>query len=111
MAGKSISRQNFAPESENGINKQIGLELSASYTYMSMACYFDRDDVALKGFYKYFKKRSDEERYYAKKVNLFVERFWSYIYLCTLFIFRIAHLYSSCTLINNIVLCTQLDSS
>merc|ERR1719495_1860552 len=32
------------------INKQINMELYASYVYMAMACYFDRDDVALNGF-------------------------------------------------------------
>lgn len=42
-------RQNFHGEVEAGINKQINLELTASYVYLSMAAYFDRDDVALQG--------------------------------------------------------------
>ena len=29
--------------------------------------YFDRDDVALKGFHKFFKESSDEEREHAEK--------------------------------------------
>ncbi len=29
-------RQNYHEESEAGVNKQINLELSASYTYLSM---------------------------------------------------------------------------
>merc|ERR1712209_17122 len=43
-------RTNFHPNSEAMINKQINMELHASYVYMSMAAYFDRDDVALHGF-------------------------------------------------------------
>jgi len=61
-------RQNFNAESEAGINKQINLELYASYVYQSMAFYFERDDVALKGFYNYFKKASEEEREHAEKL-------------------------------------------
>ncbi|KAG1649848.1 Soma ferritin [Nymphon striatum] len=63
----SRPRQNFHQESEACINKQINMELYASYVYMSMSYYFDRDDVALKGFAKYFKKASDEEREHAEK--------------------------------------------
>merc|ERR1711936_1185221 len=48
-------------------NKQINLELHASYVYMSMAYYFDRDDVAYTGFSSYFKKNSDEEREHGEK--------------------------------------------
>lgn len=64
-------RQNYHSESEAGINKQINLELYASYVYQSMAWYFDRDDVALKGFHKFFKKSSDEEREHAEKLMKF----------------------------------------
>lgn len=62
MANVSQCRQNFHADSEAGINKQINLELFASYTYMSMASYFDRDDVAFPGFHEFFKKQSEEER-------------------------------------------------
>ena len=65
----SQCRQNFHQESEIGINKQINLELYASYVYQSMAYYFDRDDVALPGFMKFFKKSSDEERHHAELVR------------------------------------------
>ena len=34
------------------------MELYASYCYQSMAFYFDRDDVALPGFSKFFKNLS-----------------------------------------------------
>ncbi|KAF6200264.1 hypothetical protein GE061_006567 [Apolygus lucorum] len=61
-------RQNFHSDSENAINKQINMELYASYVYLSMSYHFDRDDVALKGFHEYFKKASDEEREHAMKL-------------------------------------------
>jgi len=47
------------------------MELYASYVYLSMAYYFDRDDVALPGFFKFFKKSSDEEREHAQKLMKF----------------------------------------
>ena len=33
-----------------------------------MAYHFDRDDIALEGFHKYFKHQSDEEREHAEKL-------------------------------------------
>merc|ERR1719357_2214547 len=51
-----------------GVNKQINMELHASYVYMSMAAYFERDDVALHGFAKRFRASSDEERGHAMKL-------------------------------------------
>lgn len=59
-------RQNFHNECEAGINRQINLELYASYVYTSMAYHFDRDDVGLKGFHQFFKKSADEEREHAQ---------------------------------------------
>ncbi|KRX46430.1 Soma ferritin [Trichinella britovi] len=62
--------QNFHPESEAALNKQINVELYASYVYLSMAsfgAYFDRDDVALPGFSRFFYKCSEEERTHALK--------------------------------------------
>uniref|UniRef100_UPI0035A3D6A8 Ferritin n=1 Tax=Azumapecten farreri TaxID=106299 RepID=UPI0035A3D6A8 len=64
---ESQPRQNFKVETEAGINRQINLELYACYCYQSMSFYFDRDDVALPGFTKYFKEKSDEEREHAEK--------------------------------------------
>jgi len=60
-------RQNFHEECEAVVNKQINMELYASYVYMSMSYYFARDDVAMMGFAKYFKEQSDEERGHAQK--------------------------------------------
>ena len=60
-------RQNFHAETEAAINAQINMELRASYVYQSLSFYFDRDDVALHGFSKYYKHNSDEEREHAEK--------------------------------------------
>lgn len=60
-------RQNFHANSESALNAQINMELRASYVYQSMSFYFDRDDVALPGFSKYYKHNSDEEREHAEK--------------------------------------------
>ncbi|KAF4523198.1 hypothetical protein B566_EDAN002457 [Ephemera danica] len=68
MASTSACRQNFHEESEKALNKQINLELYASHVYLTIAANFDRDDVALKGFHKWFKKQSDEEREHAEKL-------------------------------------------
>jgi len=70
----SQCRQNFHAESEAGINRQINLELFASYTYQSMAFYFDRDDVALEGFRDFFQKMSDEERGHAQKFMKYMNK-------------------------------------
>jgi len=67
----SQCRQNYHEECEAGVNKQINMELYASYVYLSMAAHFDRDDVALKGAAEYFRKSSDEEREHAQKLITF----------------------------------------
>lgn len=64
-------RQNYHADSEAGINRQINMELYASYCYQSMSFHFDRDDVALPGFAKFFKNASDEEREHAEKLMKF----------------------------------------
>jgi len=63
----SVLRQNYHQECEAGMNKQVNMELHAHYVYLSMSLYFDRDDVALPGFAKYFKKASVEEAEHAEK--------------------------------------------
>lgn len=70
----SFIRQNFHADSENAINKQINLELYASYVYLSMGYYFDRADVALSGISHYFLKSSDEEREHAKKLMTYLNK-------------------------------------
>lgn len=61
-------RQNFHQECEGAINKQINMELHASYVYLSMAYSMNNVEVALPGFFKFFKKCSDEERDHAEKL-------------------------------------------
>ncbi|CAN0548892.1 unnamed protein product [Ectocarpus sp. 8 AP-2014] len=61
-------RQNYHEECEALINKQINMEFYASYVYLSMASYFNRDDQALHGFAQYFQKASDEEREHGMKL-------------------------------------------
>jgi len=61
-------RQNFHEDCEAAINRQINMELYASYTYLSMAFYFDRDDVAFNNVKKFFLKCSVEEREHAMKL-------------------------------------------
>jgi ferritin heavy chain len=70
----AVCRQNYHEECEGYINKQINMELYASYVYMSMAAYFDRDDVALPGMHKFFKNQSDEEREHAEKLIKYQNR-------------------------------------
>jgi len=65
---KSVIRQNYHADTEAAVNKQINMELNASYTYLSMSWYFDRDDVALKGFAKFFSDQCKEEREHAEKL-------------------------------------------
>ncbi|XP_021483999.1 ferritin, mitochondrial [Meriones unguiculatus] len=66
--GPARVRQNFHPDAEAAINRQINMELYASYVYLSMAYYFSRDDVALYNFSKYFLHQSLEEREHAEKL-------------------------------------------
>ncbi|XP_075855454.1 ferritin heavy chain-like [Microcebus murinus] len=61
-------RQNYHPDCEAAINSHINLELQTSYLYLSMAFYFDRDDVALKHFSRYFLHQSNEEKERAEKL-------------------------------------------
>uniref|UniRef100_V9LBS9 Ferritin n=1 Tax=Callorhinchus milii TaxID=7868 RepID=V9LBS9_CALMI len=61
-------RQNFHRDCEAGLNSQINMELYASYVYLSMSYYFDRDDVAFHNFAKYFREQSHEEREHAEKL-------------------------------------------
>ncbi|VDO35069.1 unnamed protein product [Haemonchus placei] len=64
---ESQVRMNFSKEVEAALNKQINIELYASYVYLSMSVYFDRDDVALPHISKWLRKQSDEEREHACK--------------------------------------------
>ncbi|KAM5297242.1 ferritin light chain-like [Glossophaga mutica] len=59
-------RQNYSTEVEAAVNSLANLHLHASYIYLSLGFYFDRDDVALQGVCHFFqelakKKREDAE--------------------------------------------------
>lgn len=56
----SLCKQNYQPETEQLINRQIQRELQASHDYLSMAAYFGRDSVALPGLAKYFSDAAKE---------------------------------------------------
>ncbi|PIO73756.1 ferritin-like protein, partial [Teladorsagia circumcincta] len=64
---ESQVRMHYSKELEAAVNKQINIELYASYVYLSMSVYFDRDDVALPHISKFFQKQSEEERGHASK--------------------------------------------
>ncbi|XP_044432019.1 ferritin-1, chloroplastic [Triticum aestivum] len=52
----------------------FSVECNASYEYHSLYAYFDRDNVALKGFSKFFKESSDEEREHAEMLMEYQNR-------------------------------------
>uniref|UniRef100_A0A8C0IV29 Ferritin n=1 Tax=Chelonoidis abingdonii TaxID=106734 RepID=A0A8C0IV29_CHEAB len=59
--------QNFHAECEAAVNLMVNLELYASYVYLSLSYYFDRDDVALKHMAQFLKEQSHEEWEHAEK--------------------------------------------
>merc|ERR1712203_534405 len=61
-------RQNYHEDCEALINKQINMEFYASYVYLSMSSFFNRDDQALHGFADHFKKESNEGRAHGMKL-------------------------------------------
>ncbi|KAK2820302.1 hypothetical protein Q5P01_023261 [Channa striata] len=65
---QSAVRQNFHSETEADINRLINLKLNASYTFLALGMYFDRDDVALPNFSSFFLERSKTEREQAEKL-------------------------------------------
>ena len=64
----STLKQNFHIDSEALLNRQINLELAASYSYLSLAAYFSRTEVARHGFAKRFRAASREEWTHAQKL-------------------------------------------
>merc|ERR1712007_426814 len=57
-------RQNYHEDCE----EQINMEFYASYVYLSMSSWFNRDDQALHGFAGHFKTESGEERAHGMKL-------------------------------------------
>eukprot|EP01094_Clydonella_sp_ATCC50884_P010267 TRINITY_DN1983_c0_g1_i1.p1 TRINITY_DN1983_c0_g1~~TRINITY_DN1983_c0_g1_i1.p1 ORF type:complete len:169 (+),score=87.53 TRINITY_DN1983_c0_g1_i1:79-585(+) len=70
----SLCRQNFSDEAEQGINAQIQMEQYASQMYLSMAAFFERDEVALPGFQGFFQKSAEEEREHASKLVAYLNK-------------------------------------
>ena len=64
---ENLVRVNYHEDNEALINRQINMELYASYVYTAMAHYFGRPDVALKGHHEFFKKMAEEEHEHANK--------------------------------------------
>ncbi|KAL1775128.1 ferritin light chain 1 [Sigmodon hispidus] len=52
-------RQNYSSEVEAAVNRLVNLHLRASYTYLSLGFYFDRDDMALEGAGHFFRGRQE----------------------------------------------------
>ncbi|XP_041276933.1 ferritin, higher subunit-like [Onychostruthus taczanowskii] len=59
-------RQNYHRDCEAAVNRMVNMELYASYVYLSMGFYFDRDDVALSRLSRFFLEQSREEREHAE---------------------------------------------
>ncbi|NXX66645.1 FRIH protein, partial [Spizella passerina] len=63
---ESQVRQNYHRDCEAAVNRMANMELYASYVYLSMGFYFERDDVALSRLSRYFLEQSREEREHAE---------------------------------------------
>jgi len=50
------------------LQEQISQELLASLTYLNMAAHFQNNQVARKGFFRFFQEQSDEEKKHAHKL-------------------------------------------
>ncbi|NXG95485.1 FRI1 protein, partial [Loxia leucoptera] len=63
---ESQIRQNYHRDCEAAVNRMVNMELYASYVYLSMGFYFERDDVALSRLSQFFLEQSQEEREHAE---------------------------------------------
>ncbi|XP_075383853.1 ferritin light chain-like [Tenrec ecaudatus] len=60
--------QNYSADAEAGVNRLVNLHLQASYTYLSLGFFFDRDDVALEGGGHFFRELAKEQREGAERL-------------------------------------------
>jgi ferritin len=60
----------LSPKLQDAFNKQINAELYSSYLYLSMAAYFEAED--LKGMAHWMRIQADEERAHAMRIFDFV---------------------------------------
>ncbi|XP_029331404.1 ferritin light chain 1-like [Mus caroli] len=61
-------RQNYSTEVEAAVNRLVNLHLRASYTYLSLGFFFNRDDVALEGVGHFFRELAEEKREGAERL-------------------------------------------
>uniref|UniRef100_A0A8C9AXL4 Ferritin n=1 Tax=Phocoena sinus TaxID=42100 RepID=A0A8C9AXL4_PHOSS len=61
-------RQNYSTEVEATVNRLVNMHLRASYTYLSLGFYFDRDDVALEGVGHFFRELAEEKHESAERL-------------------------------------------
>uniref|UniRef100_A0A1I8JMX5 Ferritin n=1 Tax=Macrostomum lignano TaxID=282301 RepID=A0A1I8JMX5_9PLAT len=64
----SSCRQNYAPECEVSLNKQINVQLYTAYAYTGLAWHCNRSDIALPGLHKFFQIRANASRQQAKRL-------------------------------------------
>uniref|UniRef100_A0A2I3GFQ0 Ferritin n=1 Tax=Nomascus leucogenys TaxID=61853 RepID=A0A2I3GFQ0_NOMLE len=66
-ASTSQVRQNYHQDSEAALNRQINLELYASYVYLSMSYYLDRGCIwssyFMRGIFTYIISNSPQQHY------------------------------------------------
>uniref|UniRef100_A0A8C9CMN4 Ferritin n=1 Tax=Phocoena sinus TaxID=42100 RepID=A0A8C9CMN4_PHOSS len=61
-------RQNYSTEVEAAVNRLVSMHLRASYTYLSLGFYSDRDDVALEGVGHFFRELAEEKQESAQRL-------------------------------------------
>lgn len=61
-------RQNYSADVEASVNRLINLYLKASYNYLGLGYYFDRDDVALEGVGHFFRELAEKKREGAERL-------------------------------------------
>lgn len=77
-------RSNFHEDVENAVNEQIRMELTAAYTYLSMACYFGSTNVALPGSHGFYLGMHDEEYGHALKLINYQNLRGGTVHLCSI---------------------------
>jgi ferritin len=60
----------LTPTMQEALNRQVNMEMSAYYTYLSMSAYFE--DYGLKGFALWMKHHAEEELFHAMKIYGFI---------------------------------------
>ncbi|XP_043853128.1 ferritin light chain-like [Dromiciops gliroides] len=68
MSSTSQIRQNFSSEAEAAVNRLANLYLQASYSYLFLGFYFDRDDVALPRVSHFFRDLAKDKREGAERL-------------------------------------------